>query len=78
MHPILNIAVKAARRAGSIINRASMEIDKIEVRSKQSNDFVTEVDRAAENAIIEVIRDAYPEHAILAEESGETGGQSEF
>lgn len=78
MHPILNIAVKAARRAGSIINRASMEIDKIEVRSKQSNDFVTEVDRAAENAIIEVIRDAYPEHAILAEESGETGAESEF
>jgi myo-inositol-1(or 4)-monophosphatase len=78
MHPILNIAVKAARRAGSIINRASMDLDKIEVHSKQSNDFVTEVDRAAEDAIIDVIREAYPEHAILAEESGDTGGESEF
>lgn len=78
MHPILNIAVKAARRAGTIINRASMDLDKIEVRSKSPNDFVTEVDRAAEEAIIEVIRDAYPEHAILAEESGDTGAESEF
>ncbi|PLK47509.1 inositol monophosphatase family protein [Uliginosibacterium sp. TH139] len=78
MHPILNIAVKAARRAGTVINRASMELDKIEVRSKQPNDFVTEVDRAAEQAIIEVISDAYPEHAILAEESGDTGGESDF
>ena len=78
MHPILNIAVKAARRAGTVINRASMELDKIEVRSKQPNDFVTEVDRAAEQAIIEVISDAYPEHSILAEESGETGAESEF
>ncbi len=78
MHPILNIAVKAARRAGTVINRASMELDKIEVRSKQPNDFVTEVDRAAEQAIIEVISEAYPEHSILAEESGETGGESEF
>ncbi|MDP5239591.1 inositol monophosphatase family protein [Uliginosibacterium sp. 31-16] len=78
MHPILNIAVKAARRAGTVINRASMDLDKIEVRSKSPNDFVTEVDRAAEQAIIEVISDAYPEHAILAEESGDTGGESEF
>ncbi|KAF7598144.1 MAG: inositol monophosphatase [Candidatus Dactylopiibacterium carminicum] len=78
MHPILNIAVKAARRAGSIINRASLEIEKVEVRSKQPNDFVTEVDRAAENAIIEIIQEAYPEHSILAEEAGETGAESEF
>ncbi|MBS1211044.1 MAG: suhB1 [Proteobacteria bacterium] len=78
MHPILNIAVKAARRAGTIINRASMDLDKIEVQTKTPNDFVTEVDRAAEQAIIEVIRDAYPEHAILAEESGDTGAESEF
>ncbi|GAB2891769.1 inositol monophosphatase family protein [Uliginosibacterium flavum] len=78
MHPILNIAVKAARRAGTIINRASTDLDKLEVQTKQPNDFVTEVDRAAEAAIIEVIRDAYPEHAILAEESGDTGGESEF
>src|SRR6516225_117613 len=73
MHPTLNIAVKAARRAGSIINRASLDIDRLTVRSKQPNDFVTEVDQAAEEAIIEVIREAYPEHAILAEESGAAG-----
>ena len=78
MHPVLNIAVKAARRAGTIINRASLDLDKIEVRSKSPNDFVTEVDRAAEEAIIDVIRDAYPEHAILAEESGDTGAESEL
>lgn len=77
MHPILNIAVKAARRAGSIINRASMDPEKIEIHAKQPNDFVTEVDRAAEAAIIEVIREAYPEHAILAEESGDTGAESD-
>lgn len=82
MHPMLNIAVKAARKAGSIINRASMDVDLIRVTRKQHNDFVTEVDRAAEAAIIEIIRTAYPEHAILAEESGQswTDGdeQSEF
>lgn len=78
MHPTLNIAVKAARRAGSIINRASLDLDKLEVHSKQPNDFVTEVDRAAEAAIIEVISEAYPDHAILAEESGESGADSEF
>lgn len=73
MHPFLNIAVKAARRAGTIINRASLDLDKIEIAAKQPNDFVTEVDRAAEAAIIDVIREAYPEHAILAEESGASG-----
>lgn len=73
MHPTLNIAVKAARRAGSLINRASLDIDLLKVQTKQPNEFVTEVDRASEAAIIEVIRDAYPEHAILAEESGSLG-----
>lgn len=70
MHPSLNIAIKAARRAASIINRASGQLDLIAVQSKAPNDFVSEVDRAAEAAIIEVLRDAYPTHAILAEESG--------
>ncbi|RTL53068.1 MAG: inositol monophosphatase [Rhodocyclaceae bacterium] len=70
MHPILNIAVKAARRAGSIINRASLDLGQIKVNVKQQSDFVTEVDRAAEAAIIDIIRDAYPGHGILAEESG--------
>ncbi|MBK9392937.1 MAG: inositol monophosphatase [Uliginosibacterium sp.] len=74
MHPILNIAVKAARRAGTIINRASLDLERVQVSAKQPNDFVTEVDRAAEQAIIDVIREAYPEHAILAEETGDTAG----
>ncbi|HRQ59005.1 MAG TPA: inositol monophosphatase family protein [Azoarcus taiwanensis] len=70
MHPSLNIAVKAARRAASIINRASGQLELIPVQAKAPNDYVSEVDRAAEAAIVEVLRDAYPEHAILAEESG--------
>jgi len=73
MHPMLNIAVKAARRAGSIINRAVLE-GAIEVRAKNRNDFVTQVDQAAEQAIIDVIRRAYPEHGFLAEESGASAG----
>ncbi len=80
MHPILNIAVKAARRAGNVINRASTQLDLLTVQSKAPNDFVTEVDQAAEAAIIEVLREAYPEHGILAEESGESvqTAQSEY
>jgi myo-inositol-1(or 4)-monophosphatase len=70
MHPMLNTAIKAARRAATIINRASFDLDRLQVSEKQSNDFVTEVDRAAETAIIEVLTSAYPGHAILAEESG--------
>jgi len=79
MHPMLNIAVKAARRAGSIINRAALEGGALEVKAKNKNDFVTQVDRAAEQAIIGVIRTAYPEHRVLAEESGDTpGAQPEY
>jgi myo-inositol-1(or 4)-monophosphatase len=79
MHPMLNIAVKAARRAGSIINRAALEGGALEVKAKNKNDFVTQVDKAAEQAIIGVIRTAYPEHRILAEESGDTpGAQPEY
>lgn len=70
MHPMLNTAVKAARRGAAIINRASFDVDRIKVTEKKQNDFVTEVDRAAELAIIEVLKTAYPDHAILAEESG--------
>jgi myo-inositol-1(or 4)-monophosphatase len=70
MQPMLNTAVKAARRGATIINRASFDIDRLKVIEKQQNDFVTEVDRAAEQAIIEVLKTAYPDHAILAEESG--------
>ncbi|MBI5861187.1 MAG: inositol monophosphatase [Rhodocyclales bacterium] len=73
MHPTLNIAVKAARSAGKIINRASLDIESLNISVKQQSDYVTEVDRAAEAAIIAVLRDAYPAYGILAEESGLAG-----
>jgi myo-inositol-1(or 4)-monophosphatase len=72
MSPALTVAVKAARRAGSVINRASLQLDLLAVHTKSPNDFVTEIDQAAETAIIEVLRETYPEHGILAEESGES------
>ncbi|ROH88140.1 inositol monophosphatase [Pseudomethylobacillus aquaticus] len=72
MHPILTNAVKAARRAGTIINRASQDIGALQIRSKTYNDFVTEVDHAAEAAIIETLKDAYPDHGFIGEESGDT------
>ncbi|MCL2523872.1 MAG: inositol monophosphatase [Betaproteobacteria bacterium] len=77
MHPALNIAIKAARRAGQIINRASNDLDLLKVSAKQPNDFVTEVDQAAEAAIIETLREAYPTHGILAEESGRHAGKGD-
>lgn len=77
MHPMLNTAVKAARRAGAIINRAAQNLDALTVQNKQDNDYVSEVDRAAEQEIISILLSAYPNHAILAEESG-TQGESEF
>ncbi|MEN9867989.1 MAG: hypothetical protein RL748_3579 [Pseudomonadota bacterium] len=70
MHPMLNTAVKAARRGAAIINRASFDTDRLQVTEKQNKDFATEVDQAAEQAIIEILLKAYPDHAILAEESG--------
>src|SRR5690242_10218683 len=77
MHPMLNIAVKAARRAGNIIIRASRNLDVVAVREKAANDFVSEVDREAEQEVIRVLHAAYPDHSILAEESGATG-ESEY
>ncbi len=74
LHPMLNIAVKAARAAGSIINRAALDVERLQVTNKGVNDFVTEVDQAAERAIIEILLTAYPGHAILAEESGRQHG----
>jgi myo-inositol-1(or 4)-monophosphatase len=74
LHPMLNIAVRAARSAGSIINRAALDLDVLKVASKGTNDFVTEVDQAAEEAIISTLLEAYPGHAILAEESGRQRG----
>ena len=77
MHPMLNIAVKAARRAGNIIARASEDLDRLTVRTKTNNEFVSEVDHAAEDAIVETLLSAYPDHAILAEERG-AQGQSDY
>jgi myo-inositol-1(or 4)-monophosphatase len=74
---MLNIAVKAARRAGNVINRASRNLDTVAFREKAVNDFVSEVDREAEQAVIRTLRDAYPAHSILAEESG-ASGESEY
>jgi len=77
MYPMLTTAVKAARRAGSIINRAARDIDALSITRKRHNDFVTEVDKNAEQAIIDVLQRSYPDHAILAEESG-AQGDSEY
>jgi myo-inositol-1(or 4)-monophosphatase len=75
---MLNTAVKAARKAGSIITRASSDLDRLTIRRKRQNDFVSEVDHAAEEAIIAVLREAYPAHGIVAEESGETHADAEY
>jgi myo-inositol-1(or 4)-monophosphatase len=73
MHPMLNTAVKAARAAGKVINYGSQNLDRLTVHSKRENDYVSEIDHKAEQAIVEILRDAYPGHAILAEETGESG-----
>ena len=71
---MLNVAIKAARAAGAIINRAALDVESVRVSVKQTNDFVTEVDQKAEAAIIETLLTAYPGHGILAEESGSEHG----
>ncbi len=71
---MLNMAIKAARAAGAIINRAALDVESVRVSTKQVNDFVTEVDQASEQAIIETLLTAYPDHGILAEESGNEYG----
>lgn len=74
MQPMLTIALRAARKAGELVVRASEELEFIRVDEKGLNDFVTEVDRRAEQEIIYHLRKAYPDHAILGEESGSTEG----
>ena len=71
---MINVAVKAARAAGNIINRAALDVESVRVSQKQVNDFVTEVDQASEKTIIETLLTAYPGHAIWAEESGKAHG----
>jgi myo-inositol-1(or 4)-monophosphatase len=75
MHPLLVTAVKAARQAGRIIVRSLNQLEALEVAVKGRNDFVSEVDHAAEEAILDVIQRAYPGHGILAEESGRREGR---
>ena len=75
LHPMLNVAIKAARAAGAIINRAALDVEAVRISQKQVNDFVTEVDHASEAIIIETLLTAYPDHAIWAEESGKTHGR---
>ncbi|NDP41982.1 MAG: inositol monophosphatase [Aromatoleum sp.] len=77
MHPTLTIAVKAARRAGNLINRGARDLDLLTVTAKGPKDFVSEIDRAAEAAIVETLLDAYPDHAILAEEGTAKGANAE-
>ena len=73
MNPLQNVAVMAARRGGAVLIRHLNKLDKLNVERKGHNDFVSDADRAAEDAVIEVIHKHYPDHAILAEESGVQG-----
>ena len=73
MHALLNVAVMAARRGGGSLLRSLKKLDQIKVEQKGRNDFVSEADRNAERAVIDTILKHYPEHAILAEESGAQG-----
>ena len=74
LHPMLNVAIRAARAAGAIINRAALDIESVRISQKQVNDFVTEIDHASEDAIIDTLLTAYPHHGMHAEESGTTRG----
>ncbi len=76
MHPMLNTAIKAARRAGAIINRASLDLERLNVARKGPKDYVTEVDKSAEEAIIDILRTAYPDHGFLGEETGLHSGDN--
>jgi len=74
MQALLNTAVEAARKAGDIISRQSRQLDRLQIQTKGTNEFATQVDEAAENAIVELIRQRYPDHAVIGEEGGESGG----
>lgn len=75
MHPMLTIAIRAARKAGNLIAKHYEMPDTVETTQKGSNDFVTNVDREAEQMIIEIIRKSYPKHTIISEECGELLGE---
>lgn len=76
-HPLLNVAVQAARKAGTIITRALDRLEGVKITAKGPKDFATEIDHKAENEIIQIIRKTYPDHSILGEEFGEQKGKDE-
>jgi myo-inositol-1(or 4)-monophosphatase len=78
MQPMANIALRAARKAADFLARSMDRPDQFQIQEKRRNDFVSNIDRTAEAIIIEQIRETYPNHRILAEESGEQAGDSEF
>ena len=78
MHPMLNTAIKAARQAGDLIIRSSESLGTLKITVKSQNDFATEVDKRAEEEIISILLNAYPDHGILAEESGYTNKEAEY
>jgi len=78
MHPTVNIAIRAARAAGDVVLRYHNQINLLTIENKSENDFVSEVDKAAEKAIINEIKKAFPEHSILGEETGEILGDSSY
>lgn len=78
MSPILNIAMNAASKAGNLMVRYLDRLDTIHVDLKNAKDFVSEVDRAAEQEIVNIIKKAYPDHSILCEESGEHKGNKDY
>lgn len=78
MSPFVNVATKAARNAAKVIMRYLDRIDSLSIELKSRNDFVSQVDRQAEAEIIQVLQEAYPQHAILAEESGANEKDSEY
>ena len=75
MHPFLNIALRAAREASDLILEALARPDRIRIQEKGPNDFVTDVDQAVEELLVQQIRRAYPDHGFLCEESGEIVGK---
>jgi len=78
MHPMLNIAIRAARQAGDIIIRSADSIDTLKITIKSQNDYATEIDKRAEEEIINILLSAYPDHGVLAEESGYLNEDAEY
>ncbi|TNG96299.1 inositol-1-monophosphatase [Pasteurellaceae bacterium USgator11] len=76
MNPMLNIAIRAARKAGNVIAKGYERPDSLETTTKRANDYVTNIDKEAEQAIIEVIKKSYPEHTIITEETGVIEGEN--